>query len=185
MAEDAGRVFRLDNEVLAFRFTATLSHRASTDPLERLTSPERLRLWLGAAGLDPGPDITEQELAAGVRLREAIHRVGRAISRGRTWAAGDCGVLNATSEGGRPAAVLTAGGRSWRLSGESPVRDAFSVVAQDAIAVFGTQDAGRIKTCDGPGCGGLFLDTSRGGNRRWCSMNTCGNRVKKLRMVAR
>ncbi|MEU7880960.1 CGNR zinc finger domain-containing protein [Microbispora bryophytorum] len=34
-----------------------------------------------------------------------------------------------------------------------------------------------------PGCAGLFLDTSRGANRRWCSMNTCGNKVKKARLA--
>ncbi|TIU06903.1 MAG: CGNR zinc finger domain-containing protein, partial [Mesorhizobium sp.] len=32
-----------------------------------------------------------------------------------------------------------------------------------------------------PRCGWLFLDTSRGGKRRWCSMRTCGNREKVSR----
>ncbi|MGP4017932.1 CGNR zinc finger domain-containing protein [Saccharopolyspora sp. 5N708] len=41
-----------------------------------------------------------------------------------------------------------------------------------------------MKNCEGPGCAGLFLDTSRAGNRRWCSMNTCGNKVKKSRINA-
>ncbi|MGH1554964.1 CGNR zinc finger domain-containing protein, partial [Streptomyces sp. L7] len=37
----------------------------------------------------------------------------------------------------------------------------------------------RVRDCAGPTCGALFLDTSRPGNRRWCSMGTCGNRAKK------
>lgn len=37
----------------------------------------------------------------------------------------------------------------------------------------------RLHAC--PRCGWLFLDTSRGGRRRWCSMQTCGNREKASR----
>lgn len=37
----------------------------------------------------------------------------------------------------------------------------------------------RLHAC--PRCGWLFVDTSRGGRRRWCSMQTCGNREKASR----
>ena len=37
----------------------------------------------------------------------------------------------------------------------------------------------RAKEC--PGCGWLFLDTSKNQSRRWCSMNTCGARDKMRR----
>ncbi|MGH8826162.1 MAG: CGNR zinc finger domain-containing protein [Jiangellaceae bacterium] len=40
----------------------------------------------------------------------------------------------------------------------------------------------RIGRC--PGCGCLFLDTSRNGRRRWCSMSTCGSRTKSARYYA-
>ena len=38
----------------------------------------------------------------------------------------------------------------------------------------------RVRQCpiESGGCGWLFLDTSRSGNRRWCDMRTCGNRAK-------
>ncbi len=39
----------------------------------------------------------------------------------------------------------------------------------------------RIKKCAGPKCEKLFLDTSKGGRRKWCSMETCGNQVKVRR----
>ncbi|WP_412543337.1 CGNR zinc finger domain-containing protein [Longispora sp. K20-0274] len=41
----------------------------------------------------------------------------------------------------------------------------------------------RLGEC--PSCGWLFLDTSRNGQRRWCSMATCGGRVKARRHHAR
>lgn len=37
----------------------------------------------------------------------------------------------------------------------------------------------RIRAC--PACGWLFLDTSKGGRRRWCNMQACGSQVKALR----
>jgi predicted RNA-binding Zn ribbon-like protein len=36
----------------------------------------------------------------------------------------------------------------------------------------------RIARCEGYPCGGFFLDNSRSKPRRWCSMDTCGNRAK-------
>jgi predicted RNA-binding Zn ribbon-like protein len=38
--------------------------------------------------------------------------------------------------------------------------------------------ARRLGRCEGDPCGGFFLDTSRAKPRRWCSMDTCGNRAK-------
>ncbi|WP_019673665.1 CGNR zinc finger domain-containing protein [Psychrobacter lutiphocae] len=32
-------------------------------------------------------------------------------------------------------------------------------------------------------CGIVFLDKSRGNNRNWCSMKTCGNRAKVARFA--
>ena len=38
--------------------------------------------------------------------------------------------------------------------------------------------AQRVRQCADPeGCGWLFLDESRAGTRRWCSMGNCGNRA--------
>ena len=38
-----------------------------------------------------------------------------------------------------------------------------------------------LRCCEGPGCGWLFLDTSRNGSRRWCDPRDCGNRVRVAR----
>jgi predicted RNA-binding Zn ribbon-like protein len=44
-------------------------------------------------------------------------------------------------------------------------------------------EVAQVKEC--PGCGWLFLDTSKNQTRRWCSMNTCGTRDKMRRYYAR
>ena len=42
-----------------------------------------------------------------------------------------------------------------------------------------SEELGHVKEC--PGCGWLFLDTSKNQSRRWCSMNACGARDKMRR----
>ncbi len=174
-------VFRLDNEVLAFRFTATRSDRGGNTPAERLTSPEHLRLWLAAAGIDPGDTPSARALRSAIELREAIYRIGSALAGGSAPAAADLAVLN-TAAAGAPIPALRPEGSVWILRPGHGMADALAVIARDAILTLDSPGTARIKRCEGADCAGLFLDTSRGHARRWCSMNTCGNREKKARM---
>jgi predicted RNA-binding Zn ribbon-like protein len=182
MTEDIRRVFRMDNEVLALRFTATVSDRADMAPRERLTDPARLKMWLQAAGLD-ATDVSPTDLKDAVELREAIYRIGSAIAAGEKPDSKNVRTLNTVAAAGHAKAALEHDLAGWRLTGTTPVGDALGVLATDAINILGGPDRNRIKNCEGPGCAGLFLDTSRGANRRWCSMNTCGNKVKKARLA--
>jgi hypothetical protein len=43
----------------------------------------------------------------------------------------------------------------------------------------------RVRKCANPDCPFWFLDTTRSGTRRWCSMNVCGNRLKARRHYER
>lgn len=48
-----------------------------------------------------------------------------------------------------------------------------------AVASLAMIPAGRrIGRCEGDPCGGFFIDSSRTKPRRWCSMDSCGNRAK-------
>lgn len=38
-----------------------------------------------------------------------------------------------------------------------------------------------LRRCQGEDCHRLYLDTSRGGRRRWCSGEVCGNRERVAR----
>ncbi|GAA2010329.1 CGNR zinc finger domain-containing protein [Catenulispora yoronensis] len=183
MTEDARRVFRLDNEVLAFRFTATVSDRGSTAPRDRLSDPGRLKLWLQAAGIAVA-DVSATDLGEAVALREALFRIGTAIAAQRTPATRDVRALNTAATVGQARAELVGDTATWRLTPTATTRDALGILATDAIHVFGGAERTRIKTCENPDCAGLFLDTSHGANRRWCSMNTCGNKAKKSRLAA-
>ena len=52
-------------------------------------------------------------------------------------------------------------------------------MAYSAGQILLSKELAQIKEC--PGCGWLFLDTSKNQSRRWCSMNTCGARDKMRR----
>ena len=52
-------------------------------------------------------------------------------------------------------------------------------MAMLAIEGFFNLPRERLRSC--PRCEWLFVDTSRGGMRRWCSMRACGNREKVSR----
>jgi predicted RNA-binding Zn ribbon-like protein len=44
---------------------------------------------------------------------------------------------------------------------------------------------GRVRNCANPDRPFWFLDTTRSGTRRWCSMSVCGNRLKARRHYRR
>jgi len=52
-------------------------------------------------------------------------------------------------------------------------------IAHSAGQILLSKELAQVKEC--PGCGWLFLDTSKNQSRRWCSMNTCGARDKMRR----
>jgi predicted RNA-binding Zn ribbon-like protein len=74
------------------------------------------------------------------------------------------------AEGGRPAlAERMHGGSSLMPLGP---------IAEAVARLVCTVGPDRIRSCASDRCKAWFVDTSRGGRRRWCSMATCGNRQK-------
>jgi predicted RNA-binding Zn ribbon-like protein len=53
-----------------------------------------------------------------------------------------------------------------------------SALARDAIDLLTGPLGHRIRVCAAEGCELLFVDASRPGTRRWCSMQRCGNLTK-------
>lgn len=173
--------FRRGN-TLATTFTGTLSERHG-EPVERVPTPERLLDWCHENGLAVD-SCTSDQLDHARDLREAIDRVATAMTTDAAPPADAIETINRCSEDGRAWSVLTPEGRAWRLASSS-VEDALSVVAADAIDILSGQRDGHLARCASPTCQAVFLDTSQSRTRRWCDMNTCGNRQKKARLKAR
>ncbi|WP_326841291.1 CGNR zinc finger domain-containing protein [Streptomyces sp. NBC_01558] len=174
--------FRLGS-VLATSFTGTLSERHGS-AVERIPAPHRLVDWLEANGLAVD-SCTAVQLDLARELRESIHAAATAAARQGALPASAVHVINDRSAQGRAAAILTPEGRRrWRLSSPSCVEDALGVIAADAIGIIAGERDGRLALCASPTCRAAFFDTSQSRTRKWCDMNTCGNRQKKARFQA-
>ncbi|MGW7535451.1 CGNR zinc finger domain-containing protein [Amycolatopsis sp. NPDC054798] len=175
--------FRLGT-VLATSFTATLTERCG-DSVERIPTPQRLADWLAVSGLAVD-SCTAAQLELARELRESIHAAATTAALQEPLPASAVQVINDRSAQGRAAAVLTPDGeRRWQLSSETAVEDALGVIAADAISVISGERDGKLALCASPTCRAAFFDTSQSRTRKWCDMNTCGNRQKKARFNAK
>ncbi|WP_282781941.1 MULTISPECIES: CGNR zinc finger domain-containing protein [unclassified Nocardia] len=174
--------FRLGT-VLATSFTGTLSERHG-NPVERIPTPQRLVDWLVVSGLAVD-SCTAAQLELAWELRESIHAAATAAASNAPLPVAAVHIINDRSTQGRAAPILTPEGtRQWRLSSSSCVEDALGVIAADAIGILAGERDGKLALCASPTCRAAFFDTSRSRTRRWCDMNTCGNRQKKARFIA-
>lgn len=174
--------FRLGS-VLATSFTGTLSERHG-EPVERIPTPQRLADWLAVNGLAVD-SCTAAQLALARELRESIHVAATAAALEDALPEPAVRVINDRSAQGQAAAILTPEGkRRWQLSPTPSVEDALSVIAADAITILAGERDGKLALCASPTCQAAFFDTSQSRTRKWCDMNTCGNRQKKARFNA-
>ncbi|HEU4951366.1 MAG TPA: ABATE domain-containing protein [Holophagaceae bacterium] len=169
-----GFVFRAGR--LALDFTATLAGRKRATPRDRLAAPEDLGRWFVAAGLaSRAPRVTEADLASARALREALYRLARAALEGDAYPAKDLALANRWAAQPPPVPQLGPEGLTWRAAATAAL---LAAVARDGLELLGGPSAAGLRACEGEGCALLFLDTSRGGRRRWCAMAACGNREK-------
>ncbi|WP_116212055.1 CGNR zinc finger domain-containing protein [Streptomyces olivoreticuli] len=188
MAATASYDLRFDAGRLCLDLVATVGGRYSEEPVERLDTPERLRDWLLAAGVvPPGTPLGAVDtgwLGCFHAARDLLHRVVHAEVDGRA-ADPDLERVNALAATAPPAprAVRAADGTLIRTVAGAP--DCGALVGQicrDAVELL-TDPAtrGQLRQCEGETCSLVYLDTSRGRRRRWCSSEVCGNRVRVAR----
>jgi predicted RNA-binding Zn ribbon-like protein len=165
----------------ALDFVGTVSERTTTR-LDRLTSPAQLAGWLVAAGVfDEEPDATADDLAAAVRLREALYTLLRAATDEGPTAPGTplppdaLALVNDAAAG--PAVTLRLRPEG-RIARTGTVPAALGHIARTAIELLGGPDRTRLRWCADATCTHPFLDRSRAGRRRWCGMAGCGDRAK-------
>ncbi|WP_206060976.1 CGNR zinc finger domain-containing protein [Nonomuraea basaltis] len=159
---------------LALDFAGTLKWRRS-EPEELLGMPGDLARWAVEAGiLTEEPALDAADLRRLRTLREAIYRLVIHSMRGRPWPVDDLALVNEETNGTparmslTPSGVVRAGDAGAIASG----------VARSAAGLLGEIDGLRIRECAGAECTRIFIDRSRAGNRQWCGMEECGNRVK-------
>jgi predicted RNA-binding Zn ribbon-like protein len=155
---------------------------------ERLDRAERLERWLVGAGLVPeGTALVAVDggwVGRFAELREGIALLVRAEIEGRD-AAGALERVNVLAAGAPPGIRAVRdedGGLVRALAGEPGCEALLAAVARDAVDLLTDPAArARLRQCDGDSCRRMYLDTSRGRRRRWCSSEVCGNRERVAR----
>lgn len=160
----------------------TVDPRTGDEAEEFLVSPAALAAWAEYAGIARGARVTAAEFRRAITAREALYRVLVDVANRRRPSPDHLELVHAAHA---------------RVFGRAqPVRRGHAIVYEphegaDAIlwpvlesARALLADPSRLKECPGEGCGWVFLDTSRSGTRRWCSMGSCGARAKMRRYRA-
>ena len=172
----------------AFDFVNTLRERWWRN-VETLVTTEDLVTWLRQASLIPGlATATDSHLQSARRLRSAIDAGILAATQGTLPPQAQVVAINGWLARVQPHERLVTDNGVITLTPEmpeDPVDHALHLIAQDAAAVLGTPARARARICASDSCSARFYDASRAGTRRWCSMNSCGNKAKARRHRAR
>ncbi len=163
---------------ISLSFVGTLGDRGSV-PTERLATPSDLAAWLSNAGLESADiPVTPAALRRAIKLREAIARVVLAVSCAQVPSDDDVSSINAAARKVAPIA-LDATTLSVVSSPLDRVGAALGAIARDAIELVArAPDRERLRTCALASCASIFLTPAGRRERRWCSMERCGNRAK-------
>ena len=195
--------FQLIGGDVALDFVNTVDWRA--DPTRRrdlLVAFEDLLAWAKASKLLGTAELRAMSAAARLheapatrilgrarRLREVLARVLAAAGRNTPPPDRDVRLLNAFLVAALRHRRLEIRGATFFWSWTDGERDPFDSliwpIVLAAAELLASDSRTQIRECAGEGCGWLFLDTSRTRRRRWCTMESCGNRAKARRFYQR
>jgi predicted RNA-binding Zn ribbon-like protein len=129
--------------------------------------------------------VAARDLAAAKTLRQAIWDAAHARAARRPLPGEAVATINRVAAAVPLVPELAATGETAAWA--PPVRptQALSTLAREMIELLSGPLAGRIRECASDTCPMVFVDSSRPGARRWCSMDRCGNRHKLRALRAR
>lgn len=166
---------------LCIDFTQTGGETGKRAYWERLHQPSDVADWLAASPLQlDGIQVNLEEFNTALSLRESIWCAAQAVMHKETPSTTDIDLINrVASEPDLPPQLGDGLEQVWHTSITAAA--ALSSIARDAIDLFSGELRSRIRECENPKCGLMFVDASRPGKRRWCLMKRCGNMIKTSR----
>jgi predicted RNA-binding Zn ribbon-like protein len=200
-AAPGGYLFELSGGDLALDFANTVSGRLAAEPVDHLSSYDRLASWGEQAGVltpeqaarqraeaERHPRVAASVLRRAIEVREAIFALFSAIATRRSVPGASLDVLNRALPGALARLRLEPEGRGfswqWRREGED-LEAVLTPVVRAGADLLTSDLLERVRECRADTCAWLFLDRSKNATRCWCDMNVCGNRAKARRHYAR
>jgi predicted RNA-binding Zn ribbon-like protein len=164
---------------LCIDFTQTGGETGKRAYWERFHQPTDLADWLAESPLRLREiQVGPEEFQTALSLRESIWRVAQATLQGEAPFAEDVETINRVAATPDLPTQLMPGELNQAWYSPAPASGALSLIARDAIDLFSGELRSRIRECENPNCGLMFVDASRPGKRRWCLMKRCGNIAK-------
>jgi predicted RNA-binding Zn ribbon-like protein len=154
---------------------------------ETLDEPADLGEWLAQPPLAAVMTIpvTARELSAAKALRQAIWDAAHARAARRPLSAGAVATINRAAAAEPLIPELAADGMTAGWAAPVRATQALSTLAREMVDLLSGPLSGRIRECASDNCPLVFVDSSRPGTRRWCTMERCGNRHKLRALRAR
>jgi predicted RNA-binding Zn ribbon-like protein len=168
----------------------------NADPIDWLDSYLRLLHWAELTGefdrsalqalrsaSSADPAAAARALRRAKRLRETLHDILVPITTGQAPGVALDQLDRLWKDAVRHAQLSVVDGQARsQLRVDTSALDYLShELALRATDLLRALPLARTRVCAGPRCGWLFIDTSKGGRRRWCDMATCGNTAKTIR----
>lgn len=187
---------------LSLDFSNTNDWHARSNPIETMLNYSDLIAWGKQAGLLSGAQAEQiQQLEStapvqaqhvyeqAIQLREAIYRIFSHRYAGTPVPEQDLRLLTAFVREAMEHLVLVPSESGFVWSWSTQAGGAKLIlwsVARAAAELLTSEHVERVRECeDDHGCGYLFIDQTKNHSRRWCSMESCGNRAKARRHYAR
>lgn len=149
--------------------------------IELLREPGDVASWAEAAGFSPLMPVKERDMAQIHAFRRALAEIFSQKLDGAPLSKEALGELNRWLPNGAEQFQLKNIKGDLKLI---PLHEELSLeqmlgrIAQEAALLLTSGQMKKLKRCGNSKCVLIFLDISRAGKRRWCSMETCGNRAK-------
>jgi predicted RNA-binding Zn ribbon-like protein len=131
-------------------------------------------------------DFRRRALGRAWAFRRALHDCLQAVVRREPPPGASIALINAAIADSPPMFTLAPRADGIALSipaGPSP--DLLRPILRSALDLLSSPDLARLRECAAERCGRLYLDQTKNGSRRWCDMETCGNRAKARRHQAK
>lgn len=181
-------------EGLSVDFVNTRYWRGTDAPIETFATIEDVLAWCRDSARIPASmidsfcamHVRDKKTALGdaIAAREVLYRLYLANAEDAEPDKRDLAVLREHLRGAALRSELSrAGGRyEWVVDGQyCDLTGLLSPVLWSATDLLGGTRLAKLKRCANDHCKWLFVDDSKNGSRRWCSMSSCGNRAKAHR----